>query len=48
MSCFILNDRALAVLADGIEKALNMGYNFAGMDAPRSLRDVLEESSADK
>lgn len=48
MSCFILNDRALAALADGMEKTLNMGYNFAGMDAPQNLRDVLEESCADK
>lgn len=48
MSCFILSERALAALADGMEKVLNMGYNFAGLDAPRSLRDALEENSADK
>ena len=28
---------ALALIAEGIEKGLNMGYNFLGLDAPDSL-----------
>jgi len=41
MSCFVMNAEPLAALADGIEKALNMGYNFLGLDAPETLREAL-------
>ena len=42
-----MTERALAVLADGIEKALNMGYNFLGLDAPDALHLALKYDCAD-
>lgn len=43
MSCFILESKSLAILAEGIEKTLNMGYNYMGMDAPEALREALAD-----
>lgn len=43
MSCFMMDPRALAVLAEGVEKTLNMGYSYMGMDALESLRDALKD-----
>lgn len=43
MSIFVMEPRALAVLAEGVEKTLNMGYTYMGMDAPESLRDALKD-----
>lgn len=43
MSSFIMDTRAVAVIADGIEKTLNMGYNYLGLEAPESLRDALKD-----
>ena len=41
MSCFMMDPRALAVLADGIEKGLNMGYNYLGLDVSEGLPEAL-------
>ena len=43
MSCFIMDYKAVAVLADGVEKALNLGYGFLGLDAPETLREALKD-----
>lgn len=42
MSCFIMEPRALAALARGMESVLNSGYNFAGFEAPATLSEALE------
>lgn len=47
MSCFVMNPRALAAVAQGIETGLNVGYNFLGLSAPESLGRALEDC-ADK
>lgn len=43
MSCFVLNDKALAALARGMETALNGGYNLLGFDAPAALGEALAD-----
>lgn len=42
MSCFIMETRAIAALARGMETVLNNGYNFAGFEAPGALAEALE------
>ena len=37
MSCFMMPPDTLAALAKGIEVALNVGFNFLGLEAPESL-----------
>ena len=43
MSCFIMNLDALAVLANGMEKVLNYGYEVYGIEAPEALREALKD-----
>lgn len=43
MSCFVMNDKALAALARGMETALNSGYNLLGFDAPAALGEALAD-----
>ena len=42
MSCFIMETRAIAALAKGMEAVLNSGYTFAGFEAPATLAEALE------
>lgn len=43
MSCFVMEPRALAALARGLEPVLNSGYNFAGFEAPAKLAEALQD-----
>lgn len=43
MSCFIMDTRAVATIADGIEKTLNMGYTYLRIEAPETLREALKD-----
>lgn len=43
MSCFIMETRAIAALARGMETILNSGYAFAGFEAPAALAEALED-----
>lgn len=43
MSCFIMDLDALAVLANGMEKVLNMGYDVYSIEAPEALREALKD-----
>lgn len=43
MSCFIMDLDALAVLANGMEKVLNMGYDVYSIEAPEALRKALKD-----
>ena len=45
MSCFVMQPRALAALAQGLETVLNSGYNFAGFEAPTTLYNALGDCS---
>lgn len=42
MSCFIMNDTAIATLAEGLARVLNGGYNVYGFSAPETLREALK------
>lgn len=42
MSCFIMDYRALATLARGIERLLNTGYETNGFEAPTALYLALD------
>lgn len=41
MSCFVMEPRAIAALARGMETILNIGYTFAGFTAPTTLAVAL-------
>lgn len=43
MSCFIMEPRAIAALADGIATLLNSDYTFAGIDMPEKMYDALSD-----
>ena len=43
MSCFIMDLRALACMAEVIGRLLNVGYNSFGFEAPRELYDALND-----
>ena len=43
MSCFVMEPRALACMAEVIGRLLNVGYNSFGFEAPRSLYDALKD-----
>lgn len=42
MSCFVMQDRALATIAETVSAVCNMGFNYFGFDVPRSLADAVE------
>lgn len=44
MSCFIMHPDAIATVAEGLEKVLNMGYNVFGIEAPETLTEALAGS----
>ena len=48
MSCFIMQDRALAAIAESICSIGNAGYNPFGMEIPRSLREALDDCHRDR
>ena len=41
MSCFVMNCDALATIAEGLERVLNLGFNVYGMETPEPLREAL-------
>lgn len=41
MSCFVMHPDAIATVAEGLERVLNMGFNVFGMEAPEALREAL-------
>lgn len=41
MSCFIMHPDAIATVAEGLERVLNMGFNVFGMEAPETLVEAL-------
>ena len=43
MSCFVMQDRALAAIAESICSVGSAGYNTFGMELPRSLREALDD-----
>lgn len=43
MSCFVMEARALAALARGMETILDLGYNYAGFEAPAALAEALKD-----
>lgn len=43
MSCFVMEPRAIAALARGLESVLTSGYNYAGFEAPATLAEALED-----
>lgn len=43
MSCFIMEEKAVAKLATYTAALLNMGYNFFGMEAPKSLYSAFSD-----
>lgn len=43
MSCFVMEPRAIAALARGLESILDIGYNYAGFEAPATLYNALED-----
>lgn len=47
MSCFIMNEKALAALAIATGKILNQGFNYFGFEAPHVLYDALNDCKAD-
>lgn len=47
MSCFILEPKALAAIANGLELLLNRGYNYCGLEAPCSLYNALRDTCVD-
>ena len=46
MSCFIMNEKALAALAIATEKVMNQGFNYFGFEAPRELYNALSDCKA--
>ena len=46
MSCFIMDEKALAALAIATGKLLNQGFNYFGFEAPRELYDALSDCKA--
>ncbi|MEG1477119.1 MAG: hypothetical protein RSC38_05250 [Oscillospiraceae bacterium] len=47
MSSFIMSAKSLSILANTLEKVLNMGFNRFGFDAQSNLKEVLSDCCDD-